>query len=187
MKYIALLRGINVGGNNTINMAELKAAFTRQGFTHVATYINSGNVIFDSANVDEAALKGICETLILENFKLDIPVCLISAPDLHDALAKAPDWWNNIPDARHDAFFVIPPMTAEKLCAHIGQIKEEYEKLNYHGRVVFWSAPMATFSRTRVSKITKDKTMYHAVTVRNANTALKLAKLSEEQDSPMVG
>jgi uncharacterized protein (DUF1697 family) len=176
-RYIALLRGINVGGNNIIKMVELKAAFGRQGFENVSTYINSGNILFDS-ELDESAAKSACEDLITAGFNLDIPVCVISAADLREALAHAPDWWNNIQDARHDAFFVIPPMTAEKLCAHIGQVKEEYEKLGYHGRVVFWSAPMATFSRTRISKISKDKAMYNAITVRGANTALRLMAIA---------
>ena len=176
-KYIALLRGINVGGNNIIKMADLKAAFERRGFLNVNTYINSGNILFDS-ELDEPVVKAICEQLIAEDFKLEIPVSVIAAVDLLDALSHAPEWWGSDPDARHDAFFIIPPMTAEQIVAHIGQIKEEYEKLAYHGRIVFWSALMATFSRTRVSKITKDKAMYCSITVRNANTAKKLAELA---------
>ena len=176
-RYVALLRGINVGGNNIVKMADLKTAFERRGFLNVGTYINSGNILFDSDS-DEAFVKTACENLIVEDFAFDIPVCVISAADLNDALSHAPDWWNNDPNARHDAFFIIPPTTAEQVVAHIGQIKEEYESLAYHSRVIFWSAPMATFSRTRVSKISRDKTMYRAITVRNANTALKLAELA---------
>ena len=177
IKYIALLRGINVGGKNIIKMAELKTAFKQRGFHNISTYINSGNILFNS-ELDEPVVKAVCEKLIAEDFKLEIPVCVIAAVDLFDALSHAPDWWGSDPDARHDAFFIIPPMTAEQIVAHIGQIKEEYENLAYHGRVVFWSAPMATFSRTRVSKITKDKAMYCSITVRNANTAKKLAELA---------
>ena len=179
-RFIALLRGVNVGGKNIIKMADLKTAFERRGFKNVITYINSGNVLFDS-DLEESTVKSDCENIIAENFGMGIPVCVISAAELSDALAHAPDWWNQSPDARHDAFFVIPPVTAEQIVAHIGQVKEEYECLSYHGRVVFWSAPMATFSRTRVAQIIpKDKSMYHAITVRNANTALKLAMLAGE-------
>ena len=175
--YIALLRGINVGGNNIIKMADLKASFKHQGFRNVVSYINSGNILFDS-DLDEPAAEAACEKLIAEDFGLDIPVCVIAATDLIEAMAHAPDWWNKSPDTRHDAFFVIPPMTAEKICAHVGAVKDEYEKAGYYGRVIFWSAPMTTFSRTRWSKISKDKTMYRAITVRTANTALKLADLA---------
>jgi len=176
-KYIALLRGINVGGKNTVKMADLKHTFEQRGFQNVTTYINSGNVLFDS-DLEETAVKSACENMIAEDFGIDIPVCVISVAELIDTLSHAPGWWNKSPDARHDALFVLPPMTAEQIVDHIGQIKEEYESLAYYGRVVFWSAPMATFSRTRVSKvIPKDKAVYHAITVRNANTSLKLAEL----------
>ena len=175
--YIALLRGINVGGNNKIIMADLKAAFEQRGFQRVSTYINSGNILFLS-DLDAIAVKSACEKLIAEAFGLDIPVCVISAADLAQAMAHAPAWWNKMPNARHDAFFVIPPMTAAEICSHVGAAKEEYEKAAWYGGVIFWSAPMATFSRTRWSKISKDKAMYRAITVRGANTALKLAELA---------
>jgi len=179
--YVALLRGINVGGKNIVPMPELKLAFERQGFHRVITYINSGNVIFES-DLEESAVKMACDVLMAENFSLDIPVFVLSAPDLAEALAHAPEWWNKEPDTRDDAFFVIPPMTAAEICAHVGAVKEEYEKVAYHGSVIFWSAPMATFSRTRWSKITKDKAMYRAITVRGAKTALKLQELTAEKE-----
>ena len=165
-------------------MADLKSSFERQGFGSVLTYINSGNVIFMSKITDETVLKTACEKRISADFGLDITVCVISAADLREALAHAPAWWNEAPDAKHDAFFVIPPMTAAEICAHVGEARAEYEKACYYGRVIFWSAPMATFSRTRWSKITKDKAIYGAVTVRNANTALKLAALLKQRKLP---
>jgi uncharacterized protein (DUF1697 family) len=176
MRTIALLRGVNVGGKNIIKMADLKAGFERAGFGNVVTYINSGNLIFDT-ELDEATTKGVCEELIANEFALDVPVCVISGAELVETLAKAPAWWNQADDARHDAFFVLPPLTAKEICEHIGPIKEQYESLAYWGRVIFWSAPMATFSRTRVSKITQDKAMYAAITVRNARTTWKLAEM----------
>jgi len=163
-----------------IKMAELRAAFERHGFGNASTYINSGNIMFDSEAADITSLKGTCEKIITDGFGLDIPVCVISATELAKTLTHAPEWWNEAIDVRHDAFFVIPPMTAEEICGHVGTVKEEYEKVAYYGRVIFWSAPMVTFSRTRWAKISKDKTMYNAITVRNANTALKLAKLVGE-------
>ena len=54
-QYVALLRGINVGGNNLIKMADLKACFEAQGFGNVATYIQSGNVLFTSDDTDNDA------------------------------------------------------------------------------------------------------------------------------------
>ena len=72
-------------------------------------------------------------------------------------------------------------MTAKEIFDHMGEAKEEYEQVGYYGRVIFWSAPMATFSQTRWAKLSKDKAMYRAVTVRNANTVLKLAALGNKR------
>ena len=175
-KYIALLRGVNVGGSNKIVMSELKAAFEKKGFKNVSTYINSGNVIFESES-DETVVKTACERLIKTNFGLKITVGIITASELNDALANAPDWWNKIPNAKHNAIFVIPPMTPSAVCAEAGGINPKYENIGYYGKVIFWSAPLITFSRTRWSKISKSSKAYNAITIRNANTVLKLAEL----------
>lgn len=175
-RYIALLRGVNVGGNNKIAMRELKAAAQRQGFENVVTYINSGNILFDS-DLDEATVKSACEELIKAEFGLNILVGVIAAAELTDAMNHAPDWWGSIPNSTHNAIFVILPMTATEVCALVGETKPEYEKTAYYGKVIFWSAPLATYSRTRWSKIVQNKAAYNAVTIRNANTAKKLAEL----------
>ncbi len=177
-EYIALLRGINVGGNNTIPMLALKAAFENAGFTGVSTYINSGNVLFFAQDTDIPALQQKCRQAIMDAFRLDIAVTVISAADLRDALAHAPAWWGNDPLSKHNAIFVIAPVETEAVLASVGTAKPEYEQVAYHGRVIFWSAPIATFSRTRWAKVVGTPA-YGSITIRNANTAKKLAQLCE--------
>ena len=80
-KYIAFLRGINVGGKNTVSMPELKKAFEQNGFDDVMTYINSGNIIFSGDDADEIKLKEKCEALIADRFRLNVPVTVISADE----------------------------------------------------------------------------------------------------------
>ena len=175
--YIALLRGINVGGNNKIDMKQLKAAFVEAGFSDARTYINSGNVIF-SSDKDAESAQSACEALIFRCFGLNIAVAILTAGELSEALDHAPDWWGDAPDSKHNAIFVIPPATAEDVCAGAGEIKPEYEKVAYHGKLIFWSAPMETFSRTRWSTISKRAT-YQKITIRNSTTAFKLAELAK--------
>jgi uncharacterized protein (DUF1697 family) len=177
IRYIALLRGVNVGGNNKINMKELKAGFESCGFENVVTYINSGNILFDSDNRDIAGIKAVCESMILERFELTVAVNIICAADLLDAVSHAPNWWREDTASTHNAIFVIPPMTAEEACAAVGEAKPEYEKIACHGQVIFWSAPLATYSRTRWSKVVANKAVYAAITIRNANTTTKLADI----------
>lgn len=184
--YVALLRGINVGGNNKISMPELKSAFENKGFKNVITYINSGNVIFDSY-FDEITVKTVCEESITESFGLKIVVGIITAAELGDALAHVPDWWNKASDtkhsdAKHNAIFVIPPLTAQEACDEMGEIKPEYEKVAFYGKVIFWTAPLATFNHTRWSQIATNKKVYNAITIRNANTILKLAELAKQRE-----
>jgi len=179
VRYIALLRGVNVGGNNIVSMAELRWAFERAGFANVSTYINSGNVIFDS-DASEGVIRDRCQDLLSAQFSLSSPLALVSGPVLGDTVANAPSWWNQDPDSRHNAIFVIPPLTPAKVCAQIGQTDPEIELISWYGPVIFWSAPRATSGRSRLSRIVTRKDIYNLVTIRNANTTLKLAGLSAD-------
>jgi uncharacterized protein (DUF1697 family) len=178
-KYIALLRGVNVGGSNKISMPQLKAAFEENGFTEVMTYINSGNVIFLSGMDSIAEIQRKCVQAIADTFKQYIPVAVLSAKELSTAMNNAPDWWGMALDTKHNAIFVIPPATPETIMAEVGAPKPEYEQVAYYGQVIFWSAPLKTFSRTRWSKII-GTAAYDSVTIRNANTARKLLQLVEQ-------
>ena len=174
--YVALLRGINVGGKNKISMPALKTVFEEAGFWDVQTYINSGNVLFSADESSAAALAQTCKTAIARAFSLDIPVAVLSAYKLIAAVKNAPSWWGQDRDSRHDAIFLLPPLTAGELLAMVGPIKPEYEQLGAYEQVVFWSAPIATFSKTRFSKIVATPA-YRSMTIRNANTTQKLAEL----------
>jgi uncharacterized protein (DUF1697 family) len=175
MKYIALLRGINVGGNNKVPMSELKACFEASGHINVSTYINSGNVIFESDETDETKLVRSCEAAIEKQFGFKVVVAIISAGELIDSMNHAPNWWDK-GDAKHNVIFVIAPATAEQVMNEVGESKPEYEKIAHHGKIIFWTAPLKTFSRTRYSKIVGTKA-YQSVTIRNANTTKKLFEL----------
>lgn len=176
MKYLALLRGINVGGNNKVSMSELKSCFEVAGFKNVSTYINSGNVLFESQEFDLSSLVKICEEAIEKQFGFHVVCSVISADELLDAVAHAPSWWNADSSAKHNAIFVITPAKAEDVMKEVGDARPEYEKVAAYGPIIFWSAPIQTFSRTRYSKIVGTGA-YQSITIRNANTTLKLAEL----------
>ena len=83
----------------------------------------------------------------------------------------------NALNSKHNAIFVIPPTTTAEVLAQIGEVKPEYDKIDYYGNVIFWSASIATYSRTRLTKIVQSKAAYNAITIRNANTVSKLVEL----------
>jgi len=178
MTYIALLRGINVGGNNRVSMAELRTCFEALGFTNVRTYINSGNVIFDSSETDKATLVSRCEAAIEAQFGFHVICSVISAAELRNALEQAPVWWDKVKTDKQNALFVIAPATTKEIMQQVGDAKPEYEQIAAVEPIIFWTAPLKTFGRTRYSKIVGTKA-YQSITIRNANTTKKLLELCD--------
>lgn len=177
MKYIALIRGINVGGNNKVPMGELKTCFENVGFENVSTYINSGNIIFESSIKDTAELVGMCEVILESEFGVQTVVAVISADELHAAAKNVPDWWDKDDKSRHNAIFVIAPADPEATLRAAGEIKPEYEKVGRYGHVIFWSAAIETIGRTRYARIVGTPA-YKDMTIRNSNTFRKLVELT---------
>jgi uncharacterized protein (DUF1697 family) len=177
LKYIALLRGVNVGGKNKVPKDDLKSCFMDAGFQNIVTYINSGNVIFDSEEHSIPSLIKQCSELLERTFGFPISLAIIDVSALKEALDNAPEWWGNDPESKHNAIFVIQPATAEEIIADAGNIKPEYEKLFAYNDIIFWSAPLKTFSRTRWSKIVGTKA-YQNITIRNSNTTKALLELA---------
>lgn len=179
MKYIALLRGINVGGNNKVPMSELRECFERAGFTNVSTYINSGNVLFESDETNAESLVGMCEIAIERQFGFAVVTMVISASELYNALDNAPSWWvNGAEKTRNDALFVIPPTTAEEVLIEIQKKSSKVDKFATHGQVVFWSLPMAEYNKSVVPKIIGTP-IYRRITIRSSKTAKKLYELAK--------
>lgn len=178
-KYLALLRGVNVGGKNKVSMKELKLGFEKLSFRNVSTYINSGNVLFESDETDKAKLVTMCEKLVNDQFDVSSRIAVITAKELDESLKNAPKWWGSDKASKHNAVVVIAPASAREIMADAGDIKPEYEKLDYHGNVIFWSAPLDTFGRTRYAKIVGTKAYQH-VTIRNSKTMKKLHELTKK-------
>jgi uncharacterized protein (DUF1697 family) len=89
-EYIALLRGINVGGKAKLPMAHLREALTAEGFTNVRTLLQSGNVIVEAARTTPEKLEGRLERVIMDRFGLNVPCLVRTGSELRDALAVNP-------------------------------------------------------------------------------------------------
>ena len=92
MKYIVLLRGINISGKNKISMNELKEELLKNNYTDVLTYLNSGNIILKS-NKSEKDISDDVNKIIMNKFNIDIPVYVIKLEELIDVLNNNPSWW----------------------------------------------------------------------------------------------
>lgn len=116
MKYIALLRGINISGKNKISMAELKKEFEDNNCKNVITYLNSGNVIFECSMDNKETIREEIYKMVKNKFNLDIPIFIISALELEDILNNKPKWWGtDNKDIYDNLIFIIPPTKYEEI------------------------------------------------------------------------
>ena len=90
MKYVALLRGINVTGKNMIKMETLRGTFTALGFKNVKSYINSGNLIFETAKTDDGKLAKKIHDAIQAEFGFDISVMVRTIAEIEEVVAWDP-------------------------------------------------------------------------------------------------
>jgi uncharacterized protein (DUF1697 family) len=176
--YVALLRGINVGGNNLIKMSALKACFEGQGHRDVATYIQSGNVLFTSRSSNKPILVRRIEKALSETFAYESRVAVLSREELRRVVTEAPGGFGTRPDTyRYDVIFLKAPLTPD------GAMKSMTPRPGvdrvWPGDVVVYSSRLISrASESRLGRIvgTPD---YQNMTVRNWNTTCKLLDLLE--------
>ena len=101
-RYVALLRGINVGGNNIIAKDDLRRCFEDLGFTRVRTYIQSGNILFRAAEGETDQLTARVEAGLSERFSYAARAVVLSYADYRAVLAAAPDAWGEDAAYRHN-------------------------------------------------------------------------------------
>lgn len=174
-RYIAFLRGVNISGKNRVPMAELKKAFDELEFEEVKTYLNSGNVIFSSNENNIGSFTSRIETMIKNQFGLDIPVFIISKEELEDILQRAPDWWGKGKKEIYDnLIFIMPPATFTEVWGEIGKPKEELEKIKDYKEAVFWSFSRKDYQKTNWWPKTANANISNKLTIRTANTVRKI-------------
>jgi uncharacterized protein (DUF1697 family) len=181
-RYVALLRGINVGGKNPIRMAELKACFERHGFADVATYIQSGNVLC-SARGSAAALTERIETMLSVEFDYDASVVLRSRTQMQAVVERAPAGFGRDPATyRSDVIFLKRPLTAAAALAEVST-REGVDRAWSGPEVLYFERVAAKASRSRLPKIVSSP-IYARVTIRNWNTTTTLLRLMETAPQP---
>lgn len=194
MVYVALLRGINVGGNNKVDMKRLKLAFEQAGMQQVVTYINSGNIVFSwtegapggesfSGELQQEQehkhrLALLLEDVILREFSLPIRVVIRSLPDIRGVIRALPETWANDDTMKGDVMFLWAeedgPEVLDKLT-----IKPEIDRVIYVPGAVLWSVNREHATRSGIQKLIGTK-LYGLMTVRNVNTARKIHQLMED-------
>jgi uncharacterized protein (DUF1697 family) len=175
-KYLVLLRGINVGGNNIIKMADLKSCLERAGFEHVKTYIQSGNVILESKETDVEKLTTKIELLLSKQFNYQSKVVVRTHAQLQSIIKNAPEWWGKDAGYKHNLLFIKEPMTAKQALQECGTPKPNIELAEAGEGAIYLSASAKDLLNTNFVKLAA-KPIYQHMTIRNYNTSMKLLEL----------
>lgn len=174
-RYVALLRGINVGGKNRLPMTELAAIFERLGAAHVRTYIQSGNVLFEASARTAAGLPSAVAAAIEERYGYRVPVVLRSASELARALEANPFLQRGVaPEALHVAFLAAEPTTGQ--LAALDPARSAPDAFEVHGREIYLHLPNGG-ARSKLTNDYFDRTLGTVSTIRNWRTVDALAAL----------
>ncbi len=178
-RYIALLRGINVGGRNPVAMADLRAAFEAGGYEAVSTYIQSGNVLFET-DAPAASLEADIEARFEARFGLPLLVVVRSHAQLQRIVAKAPAAFHAPPGTYHaDVVFLKPPLTSRQ-AMRVVQLRDEVDQAWPGTGVLYFARLSARRTQSRMSKI-MGTPEYTQMTIRNWSTTTKLLALLDER------
>lgn len=172
MIYVALLRGINVGGNNKVDMKTLKKVFEEAGMSSVKTYINSGNIIFSDSGRSKAELTTVLEEAIHAHFGLRIKVLLYSFDEFQLIAEAVPADWTNDTEMKSDVLFLWEEVDTESVLEGL-IVKPDIDSVQYVQGAVLWSVDRDKVTRSGMAKIIGTP-LYKLVTIRNVNTVRKL-------------
>jgi uncharacterized protein (DUF1697 family) len=175
MRYVALLRGINVGGNTMINMGELRRTFEALGFENVASYINSGNLAFDIRKSLETSLVSKIENAVESRFGKPVRVMVREQADIGRILANNPYEGEYTSHKEMHVLFLNEELSADK-AAQLREAAPGPEKFTIAGREIYCYLPMGV-ADSFLGRGLFEKKLKVAVTARNWRTVEKLAGL----------
>jgi uncharacterized protein (DUF1697 family) len=175
VRYVALLRGINVGGKNKVPMSRLSEIFEERGHAEVRTYINSGNVVFDAPRTKAARLAGDLEAAIEREFGFATRVLVLRGSTVTEIAAALPDDWVNDKQTMCNVLYLLPERASPKALEAF-DMNPEHEEARYVAGAILSRIDRSWVNRSALHKLIGTD-LYAYMTIRNCNTARKLAAM----------
>ena len=181
IRYALLVRGINVGGKNKVVMAQLRQELTELGLENVETYINSGNIFFNSI-VSRTKLIENLQAFFERRYPFIQSFSLLSLEDYEKELRNLPDWWNH-EMARKDVLFYTEGLDINQVIEQVNSLELVDEVLHLGRLGIFWGKlSEASYSKTAYHKHLLKMPFYRNITIRNANTFDKIGKFLKQKE-----
>ncbi len=175
--YIAILRGINVGGRRKILMADLKSYFRNLGFQEVQTYIQSGNVLFSSnQDLKAEAIENLLEAEILKSFGFEVPVIVRTSDQLKKAINNNPFYKSTDVDIERLHLTLLKQDPSQENLDKLKDFKQENDDFKIENRNVFVYCS-GKYSDSKFSNKFFESKLKVTATTRNWKTILKLAEM----------
>lgn len=175
MKYVLLLRGINVGRKNKVVMSDLKDMISKLGYENVITYINSGNIIFESNDKKEIVKEKISQ--MLDTFSFPINKVILTQEEYLDEISNLPEWWSE-ELFRRDVLFYSDEVDYSTMKERIKMMPLNNEIVYFGKKAVFWGkSDEKNYLSTSYHKLLMKESFYKSITIRNARTFEKIIEL----------
>jgi len=178
MKYISILRGINVSGQKNIKMVDLKSLYETLGFNDVVTYIQSGNVIFDTVVKNKAGLKKSIEQAIEEKYNFHVPVEIRTIREIENIIKNCP--FSLVDLAQDGTKVLVTFLSSQPSEIRISGILEYVrapEKLIVIGKEVYLYCPNG-YGKSKLSNTFLEQKLGVDATTRNWKSVHNLYELS---------
>ncbi len=177
MKWIALLRGINVGGQKSIRMQDLRNSCEKAGLLDVETYIQSGNIVFESAVNDNGILENLLHQTIQVDYGFDVPVWVIKAAEIAQYLAMNPFADATIYDPKRCFYCLLDQRPDPERMLDIRDKAENPEEIVGINRMVYLYIP-GNAARSKLNNTLVERILKRKATTRNQNTLEALLLLA---------
>lgn len=173
--YVAVLRGINVSGQRVIAMKDLKSLFQKAGFENVMTYIQSGNVVFESSEKNSKKLGKEISELIQNHYSFSVPVLVLSREDVIEIMAKNP-YLDDKKDISKLHITLLEKVPDTKLLASCRDEKYQSDEFTITDTTIYLYCPDG-YGMTKFSTTFFEKKLAVSATTRNWKTVIALREL----------
>ena len=179
IKYLALIRGINVGGKNILPKNNLIHAFTDLGYSNILTYIQSGNILFCSKDTKIYSHVEKIEKNLANRYSIHTKAVVYTENQFKSIVNEAPDNWGKDENYRHRILFLLGNTSPKEIIKHLGAPQNDVETITMGSRVIYSSVSKAHLSKSVLRKFPTTPA-YQQVTIRNQNTVYKINQLFDE-------
>jgi uncharacterized protein (DUF1697 family) len=183
--YVALLRGVNVGGRNLISMPDVKDVFRGLGLRDVRTYLVAGNVIFAAEGTDARRLEATIEEAFASRFPQPVSVIVRDIAEMKQIVEHIPEHWTTGRDQKCNVMFLRRVIDSPKILENFSP-KPDIEELHYYPGVLFWSARTDSLTKSTMLKVST-MPVYQDITVRILQTTRKIYEIMQETAASATG